>query len=302
MDRLWTPGEDPHRPDGPSRTRPQRRVPLVRPDFPTVTGELEARVAARERLIPFQKYLWPDFEIRPYQELIAGALELVEQRKITRLMLFAVPQTGKSEEVSRSYPAWYMGRNPDDAQILCSYNADLAYNLSFEARQKVMSPQFRALFGDLSPFDVPVEISAERAATKEWRLQNHRGRMKAAGVGGGIAGFPADQIVIDDPVKDDTVLTPTIRDRIIRWYTGQLQGRLSKKGVIVLAMTRWGEGDLAGYLLREQANGGDLWHVLRITALAEPPRKIREWCERNFIPVERYIVADHVLKTKRGYS
>lgn len=273
--------------------------------------ERARRQAARERLIPFSEYLWPPtpkgggFQTRPYRELMAGAFELLETRQITRLMTFAPSQFGKSTLGTKDYPAWYMGRNPDDAQILCSYNADLAYSFSFEVRQRVASPAFRALFGDMSPYELPVELSEERAATKEWLLQYHRGRMKAAGVGGGISGFAADQVLIDDPVKDDNHITsPAIQERHIRWYNGQVYGRLSPKGVIAITMTRWHENDLCGHLLRRQEDDGDLWHILRLTALAESPAQIREWCERNFVTVDRLIVADMIpgLKPVRGYS
>jgi hypothetical protein len=258
-----------------------------------VQAHAEHREAARERLIPFCTYMWDGFQVRPYRELIAGALELLERRTINRLMIFAPPQHGKSEIDARNFPAWYMGRNPDDAQIICSYNAELAYNLSFEARAKVMDPRFAAIFGTLSPYELPVEISEERAATKEWRLQNHRGRLKASGMGGGIAGHPADLVVIDDPVKDDVdIMSPITREKQIRWYKGQLYGRISPRGAICLTMTRWHEQDLAGYLLAEQADGGDLWHVLRLPAVAEPAWRIEEWCKRNNVTVDRYIVSD----------
>lgn len=288
-------------------TRARRSAAPIRnrylPADEEVQAERERRAAARERLIPFCQYLWPGFQTRPYRELIAGALELVERREIMRLMVFCPSQYGKSELVSRNYIPWYMGRNPDDSQIICSYVGDLAYDLSLSARQHVESPAFRALFGNLSPYEMPVELSDERAAVKEWRLQYHRGRVKAAGVGGGVSGFPGDQVILDDPVRDDVdIMTPLAQDKMIRWFKGQVYGRLSTRGTIVITMTRWHENDLCGYLLREQENGGDQYHVLRLTALAESPAKVREWCERNFVPVERYITSEHLIPTGRGYS
>lgn len=251
------------------------------------------REAARERLIPFCKYMWPGFQSRPYRELIAASLELLEARIITRLMILAPPQWGKSEILTRNFPAWYLGRHPDDGVILSSYSSTLAESLSFEARDKFLSPRFRAVFGDLSSYEIPVAISDRSASTKEWRIKNHRGKMKSAGIGAGIGGHAANLLLIDDPVKDaDEGDSEIIQQRNIAWYTGAAYSRLAPDGIIALAMTRWNENDLAGWLLKEQRNGGDKWYVLRLTAMAESAQEIAEWCKRNNVSRERYLVAD----------
>src|SRR5690348_14926416 len=81
---------------------PPQSSRLARPDPAEVEREIARREAARQRLIPFCQYLWEGFVTRPYRELIAAALELLEARTITRLMLFAPQQFGKSELFSRN--------------------------------------------------------------------------------------------------------------------------------------------------------------------------------------------------------
>ncbi len=264
-----------------------------------VALEMEKRQAGRERLIPFCQYKWDGFETRPYRELIAGGLEMVESKEISRLMVFAPPQFGKSTLVTHEFPQWYLGRNPDDRIILCSYNADLAQRHSRQIRDGMRAPAYSRLFGAQSPFKPPVELHPKSQSTEEWSLHHHRGGMKAAGVGGGIAGYPGKLILLDDPVKDDDeAQSLTIQERNIEWYGGAVYSRLAPGSAIVLIMTRWNERDLAGYLLEQQAFGGDLWHVLRLTALAESPEQIKNWCERNNITPDRYITADFVGKRR----
>src|SRR5699024_10036520 len=55
-------------------------------------------------------------------------LEAVERGEIKRLMVFMPPRHGKSEVVTKKFPAWYLGRNPDNEVIISSYSADLAYD------------------------------------------------------------------------------------------------------------------------------------------------------------------------------
>lgn len=273
--------------------RHQERTKAIYQNPADVMAEMALRDAARERLIPFCQYLWPDFQTRPYRELIAAALELLEARLITRLMIFAPPQWGKSEIISRNYPAWYIGRNPDHNVIMASYSSDLAENLSYDARSKILEPRYRSVFGDLSPYELPVSLSAQSSSTREWRIKNYRGRVKAAGIGGGITGYGAHLISVDDPVKDATEAdSPTTQERNIRWWRSSAITRLSPDGLVLIAMTRWNENDLAGFLLRDQENGGDLYYVLRLTAMAESPKTIMEWCKRNNVTKERYIVSD----------
>ncbi len=258
--------------------------------------EMRFRQAARSRLIPFCQYMWRGFEPRPHRQLIASALELCEAGKIKRLMIFCPPQYGKSEIVSRSFPAWYLGRNPDKQIILASYGESLAFNLATDARNKVMDPLFQALFGKLSAFETPVQIARNAKSVREWRISAHKGKMKSAGVGGGITGHPADMFIIDDPVRDqEQADSALIREKQIAWYKSSAYTRLSPEGVMIICMTRWHEADLAGYLLAQQRDGGDLFHVLRLSARAETREEIAAWCKRNHVTPDRLLVSDKIL-------
>ena len=77
------------------------------------------------------------------------------------------------------------------------------------------------------------------------------GGLKAVGVGGGVTGFGADLIIIDDPVKSRAEAeSKTFRDRLWKWFNDDIYTRLEPDGSIILIQTRWHEDDLAGRLLR----------------------------------------------------
>jgi hypothetical protein len=225
---------------------------------------------------------------------------MVERGEIKRLMILTPPQVGKSTLVSQFFPAWYLGRNPDRKFVLASYSMGLAVDHSKMARQNMREDGYRRVFGDLSGLPNPVQLAPKASATNHWRLDApHRGTFKAAGVGSGLTGFGADLIDIDDPVGDPKdAESDIIRESVINWYKQVAYSRLSHgedgEGSILLTQTRWHDNDLSGYLLKQQAEGGDLWYVLRLPAAAEDPLTIEEWAKANFITPDRLLVADTI--------
>ncbi len=239
---------------------------------------LLARRNARARLLDFTRYTYPQYVADPVHALIASTLDRVVAGELTRLMIFAPPQHGKSELTSVRLPAFWLGQRPDDPVILTSYGATLAESKSRQVRDILIGDEFRALFGDLAPVDEPVQLRPDSRAVARWQLAGHRGAMLAVGVGGPVTGHGAQLGIIDDPFENwEQAASQTHRDRVWDWYRGTFRTRIWEGGAIVLIMTRWHEDDLAGRLLREQ--GGE-WHVLRLPALAETQEE-RDYNDRR---------------------
>jgi hypothetical protein len=121
--------------------------------------------------------------------------------------------------------------------------------------------------------------------------------LRAAGVGGGITGFSAKLLIIDDPVKGSKMADSEItRSDHINWWNEEATTRLSHgddgEGAVIICGTRWHDMDLQGYLLKHQAEGGEKWHVLRLPAAAEDPITIEEWAKNNHVDREHFLVAD----------
>ena len=252
-----------------------------------VKAELAKRELARRRLIRFTEYTFPQYRRAAVHELLAGYLEQVElyirtggRAGIGRLMVFMPPRHGKSELVSRRFPAWFLGRNPDKRVILTSVTASLATGFSRSVRNIIRDEAFQGTFGrksGLAPED-QVYLSDDRRAVEAWDLGQHRGGLVAAGVGGSIIGRGAHLGVIDDPFKDRTdAESEAVRDRVDAWYRSTFYTRLEDGAAVVLMHQRWHSDDLAGRNLRrmlegEGRNGAarpDEWVVLSLPAVAE---------------------------------
>src|SRR4051812_14553384 len=74
------------------------------------------------------------FKWYTYARVLAGVLQRVADGTLSRVMVFAPPRHGKSELVSRLFPAYYLYRHTDRWAGLVSFGAELANTLSRAAR------------------------------------------------------------------------------------------------------------------------------------------------------------------------
>lgn len=178
------------------------------------------------------------------------------------------------------FPAWYLGRHPDRFVISASYGQDLADDFGRKVHNLINSPTHGTLFPACRLADV--SASMRRFDTQAG------GSYFAVGRGGAITGRGAHLLLLDDPLKDrEEAYSETIRRALHEWFTYVAYTRLQPGAAIVLIQTRWHEDDLAGRLLRDQAN--ENWVVLSLPAIAEVDEPFRcageaLWPERFPLP------------------
>jgi predicted phage terminase large subunit-like protein len=216
------------------------------------------------------------------QELYDGALGT------DGLMLFVPPQHGKSEIVSRRFPAWVLGKNPKAKIAGASYSSDLAQQFCRSIQRTMSEESYGYIFPE-------TKLASGRASEGGSWLRNvdifetvgYGGFYKAVGVGGSLTGTSVDVGIIDDPVKDAMeAYSSTYRERVWNWYTDVFSTRMHNESKRILIMTRWHEDDLAGRILKIEP---EKWTVISIQAIKEDagiiedPRAIGEslWEERH---------------------
>ena len=161
------------------------------------------------------------------QHLIDGTLDT------DRLMLFVPPQHGKSEIVSRKFPAWALGINPALKIVGCSYSADLAQQFSRSIQRTIDSEEYGAVFPNTYLNSHNVKNDTKKGWIRnidQFETVGYGGFYKAVGVGGSLTGTPVDLGIIDDPIKDALeASSQTYRDRVWDWYTF----KINKKNIIL---------------------------------------------------------------------
>lgn len=214
----------------------------------------------------FIRTAFPTFQFHRLSELLIELLQQVADGQLTRLIVCCPPRHGKSQLVSRLFPAYWVSRHPELFCAIASYSGELAYAHSREARH-----YFR-LTGHA--------LSKDSAAVGNW-LTPQRGGCIAAGVRGPFTGKGYNLGIIDDPYKGpEDAKSALQRERLIDWlksvwFTRAEPGLTAEGGLFpaaqVVVQTRWDHHDMTAWLLEQEAEENpEHWTVLNLPAIAEP--------------------------------
>lgn len=216
----------------------------------TLTPALFARTASRGK-----------WQMAAMHELIDEALtDTITGRTEPVLIVETPPRHGKSQLISKWFPAWHIAHYPDRQVILTSATADLAVRFGRQVRSVVR--EWGPVFG--------VAVSDERGSADDWET-TAGGGMRTAGVGGDVMGRGFHLGIVDDFLRNsEEARSHTIRDKQWDWWQSTFSTRLEPGGCIVVMATRWSEDDLIGRLLKAAEEGEGLpVRRIRLPAIAE---------------------------------
>lgn len=199
-----------------------------------------------------------------YLQLLSRKLVDVAMGRCKRLIVTMPPRHGKSEVVSKYFPAWFLETFPEKEFVLCSYEAEFASSWGAKVRD---------IFLQNSEI-LSLEFDSKNPARHSWKTTKGGG-MFCAGAGGPLTGRGADILVIDDPIKNNQEAESlTIRNQLWDWYLTTARTRLHPGGAVVAMMTRWSSDDLIGRLLGDayysEKGTRERWEVFNFPAIADP--------------------------------
>jgi predicted phage terminase large subunit-like protein len=214
----------------------------------------------------FIRSAFPTFQFHRLSELLIDLLQQVADGQLTRLIVCCPPRHGKSQLVSRLFPAYWVSRHPELFCAIASYSGELAYAHSREARH------YYRITGHA--------LSKDSAAVGNW-LTPQRGGCIAAGVKGPFTGKGYNLGIIDDPYKGpEDAKSALQRERLIDWLKSvwftRAEPGLTADGALlpaaqVVVQTRWDHHDMTAWLLEQEAHENpEHWTVLNLPAIAEP--------------------------------
>jgi predicted phage terminase large subunit-like protein len=263
-----------------------------------IKAEMQRR-SAQHTLSDFILYTSDDYLMGWVHKEICDTLdqfyEDVKARKSPRLIICMPPRSGKSQIVSRAFPAYALGRDPDLNIIATSYSSDLVSRFNRDVQRIIDNEKYYSVFPDTSLNSQNVKTSAKGSYIRTsdlFEIVGHKGSYRSTGVGGGLTGMGADILIIDDPFKDRAEAdSGTIRQKVWDWYTSTAYTRLSDGGGVIVMCTRWHTDDLIGRLIRHMNDGsGDKFTVINYPAIAEhdePHRKAGEALHPERFSLER---------------
>ena len=219
----------------------------------------------------FKFYMWKRYKHARHLQVfdehlmqVARYIETGGKEGIAFLVSAMPPRHGKSLTLTRFFPPWFLGRNPDCRVMSVSYGATLANKSSRGSRTIMLMDRYQTIFPH-------VAIDPLSRAVDAWNILDHEGGMDAMGVLGGATGKGAHLLLCDDLIKNrEEAESEVIRDKTWDAFIDDLMTRLEPGGAVVLNATRWHQDDPTGRaLLKLQRVYGDKFKYLKFPAIAE---------------------------------
>lgn len=188
------------------------------------------------------------------------------KRGISTFLTVRMPfRHGKSDDVSRAFPAFALGALADYQPdvILASYGAELSESFSRKTKQIIQSPAYRAMFPD-------VRIDPKRDAINTWAIQGSTGEVSAVGVRGSITGKGGHVICVDDFFKNrEEAESEVFRDKVWEGLKDNILTRRAPVSIVIICATPWHTDDPFGRIDKAMKEDADFPQFEDITLPAE---------------------------------
>ncbi|HTH99104.1 MAG TPA: phage terminase large subunit [Stellaceae bacterium] len=189
-----------------------------------------------------------------HHAFLLGILEQVLSGSRKRVIINMPPGSAKTRYTSMLLPPMAFMRHPRWHIIGASHTQHYADFVSGQVQKFIRENP------DVLEFGLRTESVGEWWTTRD-------GFYFATGIGGALPGRRADLAIIDDPMKGrEDADSDGAREKVWRWFWGDLRHRLKPSGRIIVMATRWHMDDLVGRLLKFQPG---VWDLINLPAIAE---------------------------------
>ena len=218
--------------------------------------DLERRATYRKAWFRFWSYcklMAPDFykEGRDYLRNVCDTLQEFYQSDERILVMCMPPRHGKSRTATL-FTQWVFGHDPGAHVITASYNEELSSTFAKSVRNAIAEVKATAevpVYSDVFP---GTAIKPGSGSMKLWGIEGGRGEHSylATSPGGTVTGFGASLLIIDDLVKNaEEAYNERRLGQLWDYFANTLMSRREQGMKIIIIMTRWATGDLAGRAL-----------------------------------------------------
>ena len=221
-----------------------------------IAQELHRRAGielARRSLWYYCRLMAPDFytEDREYLRHVCETIQAFYESDDRILVMCMPPRHGKSRTASL-FTEWALGHDPGAHVITASYNEELSSTFAKSVRNAIQEQKAQAdipVYSDVFP---DTKIKPGSGSMKLWGIEGGRGEHSylATSPGGTVTGFGANLLIIDDLVKNaEEAYNERRLGQLWDFFTNTLLSRREQGMKIIIIMTRWATGDLAGRAL-----------------------------------------------------
>ena len=226
---------------------------------------------ARREFFSFAQITAPDFykDDRQYLRDLCHELQDFYESDDDILIVNLPPRHGKSRTASM-FTQWVFGQDQRAKVMTGSYNETLSTTFSKAVRdgiQTIKADPDKVVYSDIFPH---VRIKKGDSAMNLWSLESGYNNYLATSPIGTATGFGCSLMVIDDLIKNaEEAYNETTLEKHWDWFTNTMLSRLEEGGKIIIIMTRWATGDLAGRALEHFREEKKKVRLLTIKALQD---------------------------------
>lgn len=193
-------------------------------------------------------------EDREYLKDLCNNLQsFIESEK--RICVINIPPRHGKSRTAGLLVQWLLGKNNKYKIMTGSYNETLSTTFAKQVRDSISEED--GIFGNIFP---DTKIKYGEASSSKWALNgNEEANYLATSPTGTATGFGCNLMIIDDVIKNsEEAYNENTLQKIIDWYNNTMLSRTESGFKILIIMTRWATGDLAGYILE---NNKDVMHI-----------------------------------------
>lgn len=206
------------------------------------------------------KFVAPDFykEDRPFLRDLCESLQSFYESDKKILVINMPPRHGKSRTATLLVQ-WLFGQNPHDKVMTGSYNETLSSTFAKQVRDKIAEEPTMGMtvYSDIFP---ETRIKKGEASASKWALHgSEQTNYLATSPTGTATGFGCTIMIIDDLIKNvEEAYNELTLQKQVDWFNNTMLSRTETGFKLIIIMTRWATGDLAGYILD---NFKDVQHI-----------------------------------------
>lgn len=213
---------------------------------------------ARRDFWEYCKFTSPDFykEDRLFLMDLATKLQwFIEETDEQFMVINMPPRFGKSRTAGK-FVQWLFGHYGTHIRVMTgSYNETLSGTFAKQVRDCIAAERTAGVtvYNDIFP---DVHIKYGEASMTKWALEgSEQTNYLATSPTGTATGFGCDIMLIDDLIKNsqEAYNERTLQSHI-DWFVNTMMQRAEPGFKVIVIMTRWATGDLAGYILEEYDN------------------------------------------------
>lgn len=263
--------------------------------------EIILELALRKHL-RFMQYTWfypQDFQVGIHTKVVCNRIDraIVDflAGKSTCLIITMPPRHGKSDMVTRFFAARLIGLFPWAEIIICQYSSPKALEMSRDIQRIVKSEAYKELFPD-------IQIARGKSSLEMWEIENHIGKIRAAGIRAGITGGGCHFGILDDYCKNrEEAESLVIRNKAWKEFTDSFFTRRAPVSIIIVMATLWHVDDIVGRIIRKMKEEEDFprFEVIKFPAKSVkyetgylfPERFSKEYYEEEFALLGSYSAA-----------